>query len=113
MERQTDAAGHHNNLSLNTAETSHHYISPEAAGADTPTAHLSLDFSLFPFPSLDLWWKKHHSSSSKPSFILIIHQFSLLYGYVIVLNSKAFYLQMFFYPGGQDVLSIDGCNCFI
>lgn len=54
MGRQTDPAGHHNNLSLNKADTIHHYISPEAVGADIPTAHLSLDFSLFPFQSLDL-----------------------------------------------------------
>lgn len=40
--------------SQNSSETRHHYISPEAAGADIPTAHLSFDFPLFPFLSLDL-----------------------------------------------------------
>lgn len=33
-----------------------------------------------------------------------MNKFSLVYSYVIVLNFLTFYLQMFFYPDGQDVL---------
>lgn len=35
-------------------KTRRHYISPEAVGADNPAAHLSFDFSLFPFRSFML-----------------------------------------------------------
>ena len=85
-------------------------MSPEAAGADNPTAQLFfVSFSLLRPVVL---FKKNITATNSGSHSL--SKFSLVYGYFIVWISRLSLSKCVFFPhGGQDVLSIDGCECFI
>lgn len=84
-------------------------MSPEAAGADIPTAHLFfVSFSLL--RPVVLFKKTSQQQTPVHTHYPSFHLFmvTLLSGFHDFLSPN-----VFFSHGGQDVLSIDGCECFI